>query len=173
MGRENYVGLVKIISTARISDGVDRLEFVAGPAALKIFQKEHLEIETLSARLNAETEKISGRVEELLSENASMHKQIEKAGELVATSTANSIKDAKLIDRELDFDRKTLIRIADLLTKRNENCVVILRNREGYVACIAGDSSGKSAIEILKEKFKGQFFGGGSKRFAEGKIKKV
>ena len=172
IGKESYIGMVKIIGTYRIHDGVDRIEFVAGPALLKLFQQEHAQIVQMSGRLNVEQEQVGKRAEELLAENGAMHKQIEKMGELVATSVANSIEDDKLIEKELDFDRKTLIKIADLLTKRNENCVVILRNREGYVACIAGDSSGKSAIDTLKEKFKGQFSGGGSKRFAEGKIKK-
>lgn len=172
IGKENYIGLVKIIGTSRIHDGIDRIEFVAGPAALKTFQKEHSMVEGLSTRLNVEIENIGRRIDELLAENSLMHKQIGKTDELIAMNTANSIEDADLIEKEIDFSRKTLIKIADLLVKRNENCAVLLRNREGDLVCMTGAASKMSAIDLLGNRLKGRGFkGGGSKRFAQGKVK--
>jgi alanyl-tRNA synthetase len=169
-GRENYVGMVKIINTSRIHDGVDRIEFVAGPAALMRFREEHRELERMSEALNSEPLLVSKRLEELQNENSAMHKEIERGKDLLAFSMAESMGDEKFIDRELDVDRKMMVRIADLLVKRNGNCTVLLRNREGDVVCMAGASSNVSAIDRLNEKLKGKFKGGGSARFAQGKI---
>jgi alanyl-tRNA synthetase len=171
VGRENYLGIVKIISTSRIHDGVDRIEFAAGPAAAKLFQAEHREIGELAAKLNAEPSAVNQRLSELQEENRSMHKLVEKTGELLATSLAESIPDEELIDRQVEADKKLMIKIADLLIKRNSSCTVVLRNREGYMLCMSGTASRRSAIETLKSKFTGKTFtGGGSQRFAEAKM---
>jgi alanyl-tRNA synthetase len=172
-GRENYVGMVKIIGTSRIHDGVDRIEFVAGPAALKRFREEHMELERMSEALNSEPLLVSRRLAELQAESGAMHKEIERGKDQLAFSMAESIVDEKLIDRELDVDRKMLVRIADLLVKRNANCAALLMNKDGDVVCMAGESSKVSAIDRLNEKFgEGRFKGGGSKRFAQGRITK-
>ena len=173
VGRENYVGMVKIIGTSRIHDGVDRIEFVAGPAALRRFQDEHRELERMSEALNSEPLQVSGRLRELQEENSAMHKEMEKGRDLLAYSIAESIEDDRFVDKELDVDRKTLAKIADLLAKRNGDCTAILRNRDGDVVCASGASAKASAIDVLNEKLKGQGFrGGGSKHFAQGKINK-
>ena len=73
--------------------------------------------------------------------------------------------------RELDVDRKMMVRIADLLVKRNSDCAVLLKNREGDVVCMTGVSSKANAAELVSERLKGQDFkGGGSKRSAQGRI---
>jgi alanyl-tRNA synthetase len=171
-GRENYVGMVKIISTSRIHDGVDRIEFVAGPAALRRFQAEHRELEKISEALNSEPLLVSGRLEELQSENGAMHKEIERGRDLLAFSLAESIEDDESIERELDVDRKMMLRIADLLVKRNGNCSVLLRNGDGDVICMSGPSSKVSAIDRLKGALGDTFKGGGSRQVAQGRITK-
>lgn len=171
VGRETYLGIVKIISTSRIHDGVDRIEFAAGPAAARLFQTEHKEIGEMASKLNAEPGNVNKRLSDLQEENKAMHKIVEKTGELLATSLAESIPDAELIDREVEVDKKMMIRIADMLIKRNSSCTVVLRNRDGYLLCMSGTASKRSAIDTLKSKFKGKTFtGGGSQRFAEAKL---
>jgi alanyl-tRNA synthetase len=170
-GRENYVGMVKIIGTSRIHDGVDRIEFVAGPAALRRFQEEHGELEKISEALNSEPLLASKRLGELQEENSAMHKEIEKGKDLLAYSIAGSIEDDRFVEKELDVDRKMLVRIADLLTKRNNNCTALLTNREGDAVCMSGSASKVSAIDKLNERLGGAGFkGGGTRQFAQGKI---
>ena len=111
------------------------------------------------------------RLSELQEENKAMHKQVEKTSELLATSIAESMPDEELIEKDVEVDRKMMIKIADLLLKRNGSCTVLLRNREGYMLCMSGTASKRSAIETLKSKFTGKTFtGGGSQRFAEAKL---
>ena len=171
IGRESLIGIVSIISTSRIHDGIDRIEFVAGPAALKRFEMMHSQLDGLSKVFNVEPLEVAKKIEAQQEEFRSMHKQIERNNELLADSVAASIQDEELIDRVLDVDRKMMIKIADLLVKRNNEAVVVLRNKDGYVICVAGNASNKSAAEILDSKLKGKkFSGGGSKRFAEAKL---
>jgi alanyl-tRNA synthetase len=171
VGRENLLGIVCIIDTARIHDGIDRIEFVAGPAALKRFEVMHKELDDLARAFNVDPLLVGKKIKEQQEELRSLHKQVEKNNELLADSIAESIQDAEVIERELDVDRKMLVKIADLLVKRNNESIVLLRNKYGYVICMAGSASGKSAAEFLDSRLKGQrFSGGGSRRFAEAKI---
>ncbi|MDE1855146.1 MAG: hypothetical protein KGH57_02390 [Candidatus Micrarchaeota archaeon] len=171
VGRENLLGIVSIISTSRIHDGIDRIEFVAGPAALKRFEQMHKQLDTLSKTFNVDPLLVGKRIEEQQEELRSLHKQVEKNNELLADSIAESLPDSAVIERDLEVDRKMMIKIADLLVKRNSSAVVLLKNKEGIVICVAGSASNKNAAEFLDSKLKGQkFSGGGSKRFAEARI---
>jgi alanyl-tRNA synthetase len=173
VGRENILGIVSIIGTYRIHDGIDRIEFVAGPAALRRFEVMHAQLDSMSKELNVDMLGVDKKVSEQQEELRAMHKEMEKNNELLATSVAESIGDAEFIEKELEVDRKTMVRIADLLVKRNNECVVMLRNKQGFIICVAGSASKQSAIEVLNTKLKDQKFqGGGSKRFAEAKLEK-
>ncbi len=173
VGRENLLGIVSIIGTARIHDGIDRIEFVAGPAALKRFEEMHRQLDSLSKMFNVEPSAVAEKIGAQQEELRALHKQTEKSGELLATSIAESIPDEETIERELEVDRRMMIKIADLLVKRNNDAVVLLRNKEGIVICVAGPSSKKNAAEVLASKLKGQKFqGGGSKRFAEARVER-
>lgn len=173
VGRENLLGIVSIIGTYRIHDGIDRIEFVAGPAALKRFEAMHAQQEELSKLLNVDPLSVGKKISEQQEELRLMHKLIEKNSELLATSIAEATEDAELIEKELEVDRKMMIKIADLLVKRNEECAVVLSNKEGFFICMAGSASKQSAVELLNSKLKGRKFqGGGSRRFAEARLEK-
>ena len=171
VGRESLLGIVSITGTSRISDGIDRIEFVAGPAALKRFEAMHSQIDSMSKSLNVGADALPARVEELQKELAEMRKAGAKGSEALVTSIAAAIQDEELVEKELDVDRKMLIKIADLLVKRNESSTVLLRNREGNVVCMSGVSAKRSAVDFMNAKLKGiRFNGGGSMKFAEARI---
>jgi len=171
VGHESILGFVKILFTSRIHDGVDRIEFVAGPSAIRTFQQEHDELANIAGVLNTEPMSAAKKAADLQQEDRAMHKLIEKNNELLATSIAEAIEDKQRIEKDLEVDRKMMIKIADLLVKRNGSAVVLLKNKEGYAICMAGSAARESAIEVLNEALKGKKFnGGGSKGFAEAKI---
>ncbi|MGC8629084.1 MAG: alanine--tRNA ligase [Candidatus Micrarchaeia archaeon] len=167
VGREQLIGLVKIINSYRIHDGVDRIEFVAGEAALEYFQKEHKELKSLSTMLNAETGSTELRLRELLESSDKRQKQTEKAAEALAKAIAIAYKSEREIKLELDVPRDLMVKVGNAIVRENENAVVLISNREGKVICMAGTSSGISAVDYAKSKISG-FVGGGSQKFAEG-----
>lgn len=59
------IGKIKITKTSKISDGIIRIEFVAGEAAAAQEQKDDLVIEELTKLLSCAKEEIPGRIKEL------------------------------------------------------------------------------------------------------------
>ncbi|WP_075056433.1 hypothetical protein [Thermogymnomonas acidicola] len=79
------IGMVKIIGTETIQEGVQRLTFVAGPpAALDHFQKEHAEMERIRLELKPQGS-VSEAVSRLLGgEKIGLEKEVESLASAVA-----------------------------------------------------------------------------------------
>jgi len=169
VGKEQMLGIVKIINTYRIHDGVDRIEFVAGPAALDMFRKEHKELQHIATALNAEIPNAESRLDELKKAKEAAEKLLKTNNEAMAQLLAESYKGKNEINETIDASKDFLISMANRIVLDNKKAVVILKNKKGEVICIAGPESGKKAIEVLKEKVK-RFKGGGGDRFAEGML---
>ncbi len=150
---------------------MDRLEFVAGPAALDYFRKEHNEIMRLSTMLNIDPSALEKRMAEIIENTIKNEKQQERNYEAIAKAMASYFEGKDKIEMTLDLPRALLRSIANELIKRNEKGMALLSNSEGEVVCIAGKESKVSAIEYVKSKYK-NFIGGGGERFAEGRIAK-
>ncbi len=169
MGREFMLGTVKILSSSRIHDGVDRIEFVAGKAALEYFQKEHLLMQSISSVLNSEIESVEKKLAKFISSNEAKMKEFEKSVEELASSLASAYSDEKKINLSINVSRDLLVKIADAIVSKNEKAIVLLTNKNNEIVCIAGNESGESAIDYVKAKYP-VFKGGGNKRFASGKM---
>jgi alanyl-tRNA synthetase len=172
IGQESILGLVKIINSYRSHDGIVRIEFVAGPAALEYFDKEDAELHADSQLLNAEIFKVHEKILEVKSESQANYDRLRNYTKAVAKETAGSLGGGKTIDKEVDFTRDMMREMADRLVKEDKGRIVTLWNKQNEIICIAGEDSGKSAIKHLREATKGkEFVGGGSERYAEGKVK--
>ena len=172
INQESILGIVKIINSYRSHDGIVRIEFVAGPSALDYFNREDAELHEDSRLLNAELFKVHDKIAEVKNEQQANYDRIKVYVNLLAKETANSLKGVKMIDREVDFTKDVMRKIADQLVSEDSGRVVILRNKQNEIICIAGEESGKSAIDYIKEKIKGrEFTGGGSRKYAEGRLK--
>ncbi len=172
-GCESILGLVKVINSYRSHDGIVRLEFVAGPAALEYFDREDDELHLDSRLLNAELFKIHERIAEVQEEGRANYDKLKSYMAALADEMASSLRGSKLVERQVDLPKDVMRKIADKLVSDDEERVVMLTNRKNEVICIAGSKSGRSAVDYLKEKHKGgNFTGGGSKRYAEGVLKR-
>ncbi len=170
-GMEQAIGTVKIIGTERISDGIDRIEFVAGYAALDYFRKLNNEATSTATEANTTIFGIKEKVRNLMYEEKRMRKQLQEYKEVMAEQIAGSLSSSKKIDKELDMTRDVLRLIATKVIAANSSATVLLRNNEGEVVCISGENSELSALDFIKERTaKKKFVGGGSAKFAEGKI---
>ena len=170
-GMEQAIGTIKIIDTERISDGVDRIEFVAGEAALDYFRKLNEEISDSALKLNSDPFKISEKISTMDEENRKMRKQAQEYKDMMAESIATSLAGHDKVEKELNMPKEVLRMIATKASAMNSKAVVLLKNPQGDVVCVAGEKSGANALEFIRDSAKGKkFVGGGSQKFAEGKI---
>lgn len=170
-GMEQAIGTVKIINTERISDGIDRIELAAGNAALDYFRRYESELSQSATKLNTDALKVAERITVLDDENRKMRKLIEEYKNIAAEQAAISLAASNKIDKELDMPRDMLRIIATKITGINSSAIVLLKNKNGEVVCISGEKSKASAIDYIKGNIGAKkFVGGGSVKFAEGKI---
>ncbi|MGI0141876.1 MAG: alanine--tRNA ligase [Candidatus Micrarchaeales archaeon] len=171
VNKESRIGMVKVIDTARIHDGVDRIEFVAGPAALDYFQKEDNELGRVAQEMNVEKMKSADAVNASREQYSEMFKKFNQANDVISKIMSAQFAGKNLIEMEMGKAPRELMRkLAGSIVERNNKAVVLFTNSNGDVVCVCGESSGKSAVEYAKAKFGKEFRGGGSQKVAEGKI---
>lgn len=180
VSRENLLGLIKVINTYRIHDGVDRIEFVAGRAALDYFEREHNELSSTAEALNTEIFSVMDKSTKLKSENVSMLRENTEMKDNFAHKMAKDIysahiksSDEKTLVINRDEDRVLLRKILSQITTIDKAMTVLARNKRGEVVCISGEDSRISALGFVKSAFGRGFKGGGSERLAEGIVEEM
>ncbi|MEM0149907.1 MAG: alanine--tRNA ligase, partial [Candidatus Micrarchaeaceae archaeon] len=177
MHREGLIGIIKIIGSYRIHDGIDRLEFVAGPAALDYINKLEGTLARVSASAGIDSDKleegINQKMRELQEYSKAHTRMLEELGNYIAKDiTAKEKGDTIAV--KLEYGRKALRDIATKAAQINNKAVILLYNSSGDVVCIAGEKSGKNALQFIKDNskllLKREFKGGGSERIAEGTV---
>jgi alanyl-tRNA synthetase len=108
------IGVIKILKSERIQDGIIRLEFVAGEAALKHLQRQESQLTSISKSLGSSKEKVVESLHKMISETESNKKKIKtilrKTAPYIATYISNTarelqegnIKVYSTFDEELD-----------------------------------------------------------------------
>jgi len=108
------IGLIKIIKAERIQDGIVRLEFVAGEAALNYIQKQENQLTVIAQSLGSSKEKVVETFQKGRQESEETNKKnkimIRKIAPLIAKSISaeatqlapNGIKLYNVYDEELD-----------------------------------------------------------------------
>jgi len=182
------IGLIKILHTERIQDGVERIIFSAGTQALKAIQKDEELLTKISEKLNAPLEKLEATAECLLTdlkearrERERLIKEIvvrdtEKGFERVEVTKMKPIDDLKLVIQEfkpLDVDR--MIKTASELIKREAKAIVVFYGKEAKTARIvvmAGKEATKKGVDAreIANEIASVLGGGGSGKpdFAQG-----
>ncbi len=176
-GRESLVGTIKIINTARISDGVDRIEFVAGKSALEYFQREHSELGASAELANSERFELHGKIERMRSDYSTLNKKLsEKDEELGRVIAEDILSQAKGKETEIMIERsegrEVLRKALSAAVQKRPELTVLVKSSAGEVVCMSGKSAKHSAIEFAKKKLGSAFKGGGSKAMAEGILTK-
>lgn len=167
-----------IIKRESIQDGVERVVFKAGAAAVKYMQDRNRIIRDASAVLSVSDSELVKTTQRFFEEWKSQRKKIESISESLVASESEEIrsessKTGKPVFRIVDLDVSLLRKLAMSILS-DEKASAVLLNKQGNIVCVAGSSSGKSAKELLEksiEELGGK--GGGSEKIASGKVKKT
>ncbi len=177
-GMESGVGLIKIVNCSRIHDGINRIEFVAGPASQEYINHLGASIDEISKLAGIDRDKLSTGLAARFEELKLYKERFEKAESALSESIATELGSSKekKVHKQMDYNRTMLRKIATMFVETYKDRAVALHNKENYIIVLAGPdskiSASEFAVEIAKAE-KGDFRGGGSKRMAEGRLVKL
>lgn len=155
--RTGDIGLMKITSESGIAAGVRRIEAVTGEKALEGYAAAEKSLGHIAKALKAAPNLVEEKLEQLLTQNKKLEKQLEQAKAKLAASSADSwlaeaeeIAGIKILVKVLDgADPKSLRDMADQLkNKLGCSAVLLAAPGDGKVALVAGVS--KDATAKLK-----------------------
>jgi alanyl-tRNA synthetase len=176
------VGLIKLLRSERIQDGVERLVYAVGPSAVELIQERDMLLETASSLLGVPVLKVDSALESVLNVNRKTERRLKQVeGELsrlLASSLlegAEEVSGIKLItySRSLE-DIDFLIDLGGELSQREPKAVSVLFavGETARVIVTVGDAAVNSGIhagklaEILSKSLGGG--GGGKADFGQG-----
>lgn len=178
-GMESVVGLIKIVSSSRIHDGINRIEFVAGPSAQEYIESLGNRIESIAKLAEMDRDKLdsglASKFEELRIYKEELETIRDNFSKIIAKELSKESKEPILV-KQLDYEKAMLRRIATTFVETNRHKLIILTSKDNYVIGLAGSESNKSAVESVEEHAKSSkmlFRGGGSRRMAEGRLIKL
>ncbi len=161
LAKTGEVGPIKLLRIERIQDGIERLEYAAGEAAIEAIQAQEGLIKASAAVLKVPPEKLPGVVERFFEEWKEQRKETERLRGEIANlelerlkAHAQAISGVNVIAAVLpEADAKGLLKIAAQLA--DDNYVAILLNkgeaRASAVAAVPTTLSDKlHAGELIK-----------------------
>jgi alanyl-tRNA synthetase len=177
------IGMVKIVKSERIQDGVVRLEFVAGEAAVEYMQKLDGQLATIAQALGSSREKVIESFNKSMEEAEAAKKKARTMLKVVAGPIAKEVSEkAKKLgsgvhlystyDEELDEDYHIAVGEKAIEHDKDLVYVALLAKGQGIrVIVFAGEAARKKvkAGAIAKQvsaKLGGS--GGGDDRFGQG-----
>lgn len=169
------IGPVKILRTERVQDGVERIEFAAGEAAVHRIQERDDILAEAASILRVPVEQLPKTVSRFFEEWKDQQKEIERLKEEIAririltlSSDALDVNGVRIVARDLgESDGETLIKAATMLSE--SDTVAILGGASGGSAKIvvsvgrSGIERGLNAADIVRAAAKYIGGGGGGK----------
>ncbi|RLE81525.1 MAG: alanine--tRNA ligase [Thermoprotei archaeon] len=185
--RTGEIGLVKIVRSERIQDGVERLEFVVGEAAVKYIQDMDIKLRNLSRILSVDTEKLDAKVQELVSEIKALREKVsELKGELVAMEVESLVNQAeklgpfRIIVKQYNGDRYSLEDLREIAFKIRDqygNTIAFLYNDKlpmaEFIVALGEEVLSSITADIIREKLTERSIrvvGGGRRHFLQGRL---
>ena len=167
------IGMIKIIRVEHIQDGIERLEFAAGMAAVEYVQRLEQIVADAASILSVQQEILPSSVSRFFSEWKEQRKEIERLSQqLVEMEVRNlapeAIKGVPLVIRQIDLPPRDLTSIASHVADKGGVALLASAKDRAHVVLMSG-SQMVDAGEII-----GQVCvllggkGGGSKTMAQG-----
>ncbi|MFV2056653.1 MAG: alanine--tRNA ligase [Thiohalomonadales bacterium] len=149
VARTGEIGVFKIVSEQGVAAGVRRIEALTGPGALDWVAQQSEQVNGIAGLLKTTPEKLLEKVEQTLSRNRQLEKELEHLKMKLAhqqgqdlVSQAIDIDGIKVLAVRLDsIDAKTLRETADQLKNKLGSSVVVLGTvNDEKVSLVAGVS---------------------------------
>jgi alanyl-tRNA synthetase len=188
VARTGEIGMLKITKAERVQDGVVRLEFVAGQAALEYMQKQEEQLNKLAQFLGSSREKLIESFQKTMNEAEEARKKLKTSVKKLAPVIAKDIiKNAKQLGKiklfsvyEEELDEEYHIAVGEQAIDIEPSliyCALIAKGQGIRVIVFVGEearNSGMKAGEIAKgvASILGGS-GGGDDRFGQGGGKSV
>ena len=178
--RTGLIGPIKILRTERIQDGVERIIFACGEAAIKEWQKERKIISKTSEVFRVPLEKLPETAERFFEEWKQARKEVEKLNKELAKLLVYELENRVEKIGEIEFIGTVVegdinhLREAALTLKRPKRVVALISEDSKAVVVSVGDEVPQKAGELIKIITKVAGGGGGGKKdLAQGKIKNI
>ncbi|WBF07953.1 alanine--tRNA ligase [Methanothermobacter thermautotrophicus] len=151
--RTGDVGLIRINRTERIQDGVERIEFSAGSAAIELMQKTGDILRESSDIFKVTPSQLPGTCERFFTEWKALRNEVSRLKEKVASlkilemkDRAERINDLTVIIDTVDADMDEMKNMALELSATVD--AVVLANPEGKIVGAASEDAVKAGLRI-------------------------
>ncbi len=149
-GRTGDIGLFKIVTETSVASGVRRIEALTGDAALNYVQEASRTAQQIGQLLRVKSEEVTQRVQQLLSSQKGLEKEIEKLKASLADSKAQADDDAprtingvSVVVKKVSIDKPAALRdLADRFKDRIKSGIVVL----------GSEANGKALIIVIVTK---------------------
>lgn len=155
------IGLIKINKTERVQDGVERIDFSAGMAAVESMQSNDEFLRNSSDVFKVTSKQLPKTCERFFTEWKSYKNELNKLKSEIANLKINSLEDnleefngLRILKQVIDGDIKELQKISTDFTDNNKADVVIIGNNNGKIVGAASKIAIDKNIninEIIKE----------------------
>jgi alanyl-tRNA synthetase len=167
------IGMVKIIRVEHIQDGIERLEFAAGMAAVEYIQQMERLVTDSSAVLSVQQEILPSSVQRFFSEWKEQKKEIDRLSQRLVELESESLEaemvnGLPLVVRRIDLPARDLAVIASKVSEKGGVALLVGGSDHAHVVLMSGAAQ-VNAGEII-----GQVCillggkGGGSRSMAQG-----
>jgi len=149
------VGPIKILRTERIQDGVERLIFTAGMAAVKAFQRDASKLKAIASLTGGSVEDLEKTVKGLVEEVKAARKEAARLREKMARQAAESLRvkakpvgEVKLaVELFEDFRVEDMVSVASQVSRMEPLLVAVMASTvEGRLVVVAGDEAARRGV---------------------------
>lgn len=167
--RTGAVGAIKLLKAERIQDGVERLEYAAGEAAIRAMQELEMTLRRAADALRVPPDRLPKAVEKFFEEWKQRGKALERLHESMARAhVEEAVREARggVAVVRTEIDDGNMVRVAQEVAKRGVSCIVA-RPRDGrFVVATGGKRDAREVVARMCEILGGK--GGGRPEVAQG-----
>jgi len=174
----NEIGLIKIISTERIQDGIERIWFSTGLEALKLIHHTESIISNAADVFGISSEQLSETCKRFFTEWKQLQKKIDKLEEKLAIAysekifqNAKKIKNINVVCEIVSLELTEIIKLALQIAKYPSTISILatLQNNKAHIVCASSQELNINCAKLIA-KISASLggTGGGKKNFAQG-----